>query len=298
MRVAVTGRNGQLGRWLVRLAESDPRLELVGAFGRGEADFSRPDSVAALLDRCAARPDCWLNAAAYTAVDRCEEEEPLALRVNAESPAALARACRARGVAFVQPSTDFVFDGRARKPYPESAEPHPLSAYGRTKLAGERAVREAHAGALVVRTSWVYGPGHNFVRTMIREGGRRLRGEVDAPLAVVADQRGRPTYSADLARALLDLALAGATGIVHFANEGEASWWDLARAALDRAGCEAVPIEKIRARDYARAAATPMYSVLDLSRARSLGVEPRPWPEALDDYLSSQDRPTAGEADR
>jgi dTDP-4-dehydrorhamnose reductase len=296
MRVAVTGRNGQLGRWLVRLAEGDARLDLVGQFGRGDADFADPDAVPALLDRCQAPPDWWLNAVAYTAVDRCEEEEDLARRVNAESPGVLAAACRDRGIGFAHVSTDFVFDGEASRPYLETAPTRPLGAYGRTKLEGERTVRSAHPEALVVRTSWVYGPGHNFVRTMIGQARKRSEGEVDTPLSVVADQRGRPTYSADLARAILQLAQAGAGGIVNFANDGEATWWDLARAALDLAGYESVSIEKIRARDYGRAAPTPMYSVLDLGRVRALGVAPRPWRVALEDYLTSDDRPLAEKA--
>jgi len=288
MRVAVTGRDGQLGRWLVHLAGSDPGVELVGAFGRSDADFADPPQVEALLDRCRAKPDWWLNAAAYTAVDRCEQEEDIAGRINALAPGRLAGRCREHGIGFVHVSTDFVFDGEARVPYVETATPRPLSAYGRTKLAGERAVLEAHPGALVVRTSWVYGPGRNFVRTMLGQAERRRRGETRAPLAVVADQTGRPTYSADLARALLGLAAAGAGGLVHFANDGEATWWSLARAALDAAGYADLPIEKIGAKDYVRAARTPMYSVLDLTRVRSFGIEPRPWREALADHLTNE----------
>jgi dTDP-4-dehydrorhamnose reductase len=310
MRIAVTGCDGQLGQWLVRSLQRDPAgapgatgkpwsdWELVGAFGHGDADFAEPQGLASLPDRCSRPPDVWINAAAFTAVDRCESEEALALRVNAESPGLLAEACRERGVRFVQVSTDFVFDGRARRPYNEDDPPHPLGAYGRTKLAGERSVLASHPEALVVRTSWVFGPGPNFVRTMLRLAEERASGRATGPLAVVADQRGRPTYSADLARAILGLVGASASGIVHFANDGEASWWELARAALDAAGYSSVPIEKIAARDYARAAPTPMYSVLDLGRVRALGIEPRPWRDALADYLASDDRPGRGEAGR
>jgi len=297
MRLWVIGGDGQLGRWLVRLARARPGCELADVLGRDRLDLADPSCADGLFQVGAdALPDAVVNAAAFTAVDRCESEEPLARRVNAEAPGRLAARCRERGVRFVHVSTDFVFDGRARRPYREEDPPRPLGAYGRTKREGEERVLEACPAALVVRTSWVFGPGRNFVRTMVEQAERRLRGEAEGPLRVVADQRGRPTYAADLADALLQLAGTGASGLLHWCNDGEASWYELARAALEEAGCTAVAVEPIRAEEWPRPAPVPAYSVLDIRRARSLGVGARPWREALADYLGSEDSPVTREA--
>jgi dTDP-4-dehydrorhamnose reductase len=299
LRFVITGREGQLGRWLVRLLEASPADRLLRAHDLDTIDFEEPKALAGILDGLPdGRPDVLVNAAAYTAVDRCESEEPRARRVNAEAPGELARLCRRAGVQLVHVSTDFVFDGRAREPYREQSPPAPLSAYGRTKLEGEQRVLAESQDFLVVRTSWLFGPGHNFVRTMLQQAEKRLTGEVSGPLRVVEDQRGSPTYAADLAEGLLKLLAAGASGVVHLSNRGETSWWELARTALDNAGYGELEIQPIPAADYRRDAVLPMYSVLDCSRAAEMGVTLRPWQEAVEAYLRSTDSPIARPAVR
>ena len=229
-------------------------------------------------------PRVVVNCAALTKVDTCEREPQLAERANALAPAQLARACAAHGAKLVQLSTDYVFAGDASRPYREDDPPAPRSVYGRTKLAGERAAL-ASPDALVVRTSWVYGRGRNFPAAILaqaREG---------KPLRVVADQRGRPTYAADLAEAVLGLVARGTTGIVNFANDGEASWLELARAVLDSCGFADRPIQPLTTEELALPAPRPRYSVLDLGRVRALGIVPRDWRAALAAYLASPDGP-------
>ncbi|MCZ6465505.1 MAG: dTDP-4-dehydrorhamnose reductase [Proteobacteria bacterium] len=296
-RFLVTGKTGQLGTWLVRRLTADADSVLVRATGREDLDLANPPTMKKVFEGLAGGPpDVLVNAAAFTAVDRCESEEELALRVNAESPRKLARACREAGVRMVHVSTDFVFDGRGRKPYDEKAAARPQTAYGRTKLAGERLVFDEHPDALVVRASWVFGPGRNFVRTMIEQAEKRRSGAISSPLRVVDDQQGRPTYAADLAQAILDLVAEQARGIIHVCNDGVASWWGLARAALDAGGYREVEIEPIRASAYERPAPVPMYTVMDCPVAAALGVSLRHWREAVADYVTSPDSPVPGVA--
>lgn len=295
IRIAVLGCRGQLGRWLVRLVESGDDSELVGAWDLEELDVGNPEAVDSLFrDTGAPTPDVLLNAAAFTAVDRCESEEPLATQVNGHAPAQLAARCVDAGVKLVHVGTDFVFAGDATRPYREDDVAAPRSAYGRSKLMGEQSVLGASDDFLVVRTSWVFGPGHNFVKTMVEQAARRARGEDTSRLRVVDDQTGSPTYARDLAEGMLVLVRAEAGGLVHLSGGGVASWWELARHAIDSAGFSQVEVDKIRAADYPRPATTPMYSVLDCSRAKSLGVELRPWREAVSEYLESDDTPVAG----
>jgi dTDP-4-dehydrorhamnose reductase len=235
-------------------------------------------------------PDLVLNAAAYTQVDAAESEADLAARVNAEGPAWLAEACAADGVPLIQISTDYVFDGRSRRPYRPEDSTNPLSVYGRTKWEGEQAVRERLPQHLIVRTSWVYAPhGRNFFRTMTRLAREQ------ATLRVVADQRGCPTLAADLARALVGAA-AGAMerpdrwGTYHFCNAGETTWHGFASAIV--AGLASQPevvarsVLPITTSDHPRPAVRPAYSVLDTtSWTAAFGLPPRPWQEALADAL-------------
>lgn len=288
MRWFVTGARGQLGTALVRHLEA--RGEPLRAFGH-ELDVADEAALGAALDAGPA-PDVLVNAAAFTKVDRCEVEPEQAERINARAPGLLARLARERGAGLVHVSTDYVFDGRLRRPYREDDPPAPLGVYGRTKLAGERAVREAMPQALVVRTSWVFGRGRNFVAAVLEKGRAAASG--GEALRVVDDQWGRPTSAWDLAAGLVALVEREATGLYHLANRGEATWWDLARAALDHAGLRDVPVERISTASLELAAPRPAWSVLDLEKARGLGVALPPWREALAAHLSSELRPGAG----
>lgn len=259
-RIAFTGATGQLGRAIQAAAPDSLGL------GRDRLDLSKPRQSAAALDAVLQdNPDVIgvINAAAHTAVDRAEDEEALAQSINGEAPGALAAVCASRGVPFVHISTDYVFAGDASTPYAADAPTAPLNAYGRTKLAGERAVLAAGGAAAMLRTSWVYDTrGKNFLTTMLRLAASR------DTLSVVADQIGRPTFAGDLA----DAAIAalhrlrrdeGLRGVYHVSNTGPAtSWADFARAifAVAGTGTQVVPIP---ASDYPTPARRPAYSVLD-----------------------------------
>jgi len=284
----VTGSRGQLGSALVE------HLAMEGvsftACSHADLDVADPEAVAARIASLP-RPLVVVNAAAFTQVDRCEREPEAARRGNALAPEVLARACAVAGAKLVHVSTDYVFAGDAHRPYREDDPPDPRSVYGRTKLAGERAVLGASPDFLVVRSSWVFGAGRNFVAAMLDQAERRRTGDVEGPLRVVDDQRGCPTWAADLAGALLRLVRAGASGVVHVANAGEATWWDLARLCLDEAGYADLEIERISSADLPPGAPRPAWSVLDTSRAAALGVRLRSWEDAARAYLRSPDSP-------
>jgi dTDP-4-dehydrorhamnose reductase len=290
-RWVVTGAGGQLGRCLVeRLAASD-RDELVAGFSRADLDVTDADAVRGRLASLpGGPPDVVANAAAMTHVDRCESEPALAEAANAVAPGRLAESCRALGARLVHVSTDYVFAGDGTRPYRESDPTAPRSVYGRTKLEGERRVFEALPDAIVARTAWVFGPGRNFVRTMLLAGARSLA-EGGPGLRVVDDQKGSPTYADDLAAALIALVEAGGAGLYHVSNAGIATWWELARAAIDAWGHPELPIAKLRTEEYPVPAPRPAWSVLDNGRAERLGVSMRPWREALDSYLHSAASP-------
>jgi len=290
-RWVVTGAGGQLGLCLAARLRTDPANVLVAAFDHKALDIT---DAAALRSAIAALPggppDVIANAAAMTQVDRCEDDPTAAALANASGPAALAELCQQAGARLVHVSTDYVFDGCGARPYTESDPTGPRSVYGRTKLEGERRVLAAQPEAIVVRTAWVFGPGRNFVRTILEAAARTKRGEAPA-LRVADDQRGSPTYAGDLADGIIGLADADASGVVHLTNRGVATWWDLARAAVDIWGHPELPIEKVRTADVPRPAPRPAWSVLDTSRAEHLGVRLRPWREALRGYLDSDASP-------
>lgn len=290
MRWIVTGSQGQLGRCLVRQLEADPRVQDVVALARADLDLSDADAVSRSIERWVlGGGDVVANAAAYTAVDACETDEAVALAANAAGPEQLASASAASGARFIHVSTDYVFKGDANAPYLEDAATGPNTAYGRTKLAGEERVLAANPEAIVARTSWVYGPGKNFVAAILRQAGLRRSGEVVGPLRVVDDQTGCPTYAADLATGLRQLVGSGATGLVHLCNRGAITWWDFARAILDETGHEDLEIDRAKTAELNLPAQRPAFSVLDGARAASLGVNLRPWREALVAYLGSED---------
>ena len=227
-----------------------------------------------------------IHTAAYTAVDRAEEEEHLAARVNGQACGVLAAAAARADVPIVIVSTDFVFDGKGDQPYPEDAPTNPLSAYGRTKLQGELEARQAHPqGTRIVRTQWLYGPrGKHFPGTMLS-----LAEERDL-LRVVSDQHGSPTSTLELAPALWDVLQLGEAGIYHAACEGAATWFDLACATLEFAGLEGVTVEPCTTEEFPRPAHRPPYSVLSCERLSALrGTSLAPWREALKTYLGIED---------
>ena len=287
-RWVVTGAGGQLGLCLAARLARDPHHALAAAFDHRELDIADPAALRrALLD---ARPDVVANAAAMTHVDRCESEPAAAEAANATGPGALAALCREIGAQLVHVSTDYVFDGTGAHPYTELDRTAPRSVYGRTKLEGERRVLETQPDAIVVRTAWVFGPGRNFVRTILEAAARAQRGE-GQPLRVVDDQRGSPTYAADLADGIVGLVEAGARGVVHLANSGVATWWELARAAVDAWGHPELPIARCTTDEFPRPAPRPAWSVLDTSKAAKLGVRLRDWREGLRGYLESDASP-------
>ncbi|MEZ4218298.1 MAG: dTDP-4-dehydrorhamnose reductase [Myxococcota bacterium] len=282
------GSRGQLGQCLAQQLAADPRVRAVEALARPDVDLADAASLDAALDRAApAAGDVVANAAAYTAVDACESDEATARAVNALAPERMAARCARAGARFVHVSTDYVFPGDASEPYREDDETGPRTAYGRTKLEGEQRVAAACPDALVVRTSWVFGPGRNFVGAILRQAGLRRAGEASGPLRVVDDQSGSPTYAADLASGLRQLVAAGASGLFHLCNRGATTWWDFARAILDESGHADLAIDRARTADLALPAPRPAYSVLDVARAAALGVALRPWREALVAYLAS-----------
>jgi dTDP-4-dehydrorhamnose reductase len=277
--VLVAGAGGLLGGAAVEALAGRGRSVL----GLGRAELDVTDASACRLAVAESRPAVVVNCAAFTQVDRAEDEPEPAARVNVDGAANLARAAAQAGAKVVYLSTDFIFDGTQVRPYAEDDPPAPLNAYGRTKWAGEAAVRrEAPAGHLILRTAWLFGPhGPNFVRTILRLG--REKGELN----VVDDQVGSPTSSLDLAAALVQALDLGLAGTFHLVNAGAACWFDLARRALDLAGLK-VGLTAISSDKLNRKAVRPVRSVLDCSRIKALGVTMRPWEEALADYLARE----------
>jgi len=273
-RYLIAGANGMLGRDLQRaLAGRD-----VVALGRSDLDIVDEDAVRAAV----AGVDVVVNAAAYTAVDAAESDEDAAFAVNATGAGNLAAAAAATGARMVQVSTDYVFRGDATTPYAEDAPIDPLGAYGRTKAAGERLVRERHPGSHIVRTAWLYGAdGPNFVTTMLR-----LAGERDT-VQVVTDQSGQPTWSADLAARIVELLDRDvAPGVYHGTNSGEASWFELARAVFVGTGLDPERVLPTDAASFVRPAPRPAYSVLGHDGWRAAGLPAmRPWRDALAEAL-------------
>jgi dTDP-4-dehydrorhamnose reductase len=247
-----------------------------------EADWARPETVAATLRGLS--PEGAINCAGFTDVDACEQPAKylLAWRINGESVGEAARECRALGIWMIHLSSDYVFDGGLPRPYLESDPPNPVNAYGRTKLEGERRFLGSGVQGWIVRSSWLYGPGgRHFVRTIaeiLREKGR---------VEVVNDQTGGPTYTADLASFLLDLAESRRPGgVYHYANEGYVTWCDLAAAVCEELGLENGRVVPVSSGRYPRPAVRPANSRFDLSKARDVSRKPlRPWRDALRDYL-------------
>ena len=264
-----------LGRDLVTVLER--RGEAVTGLSRSDLDITDAGAIREALARW--EPAVVVNCAAWTAVDDAEASEDAALRVNGEAVAGLAACCAARGAALVQVSTDYVFDGLGREPYPEDGRPAPRTAYGRTKLAGERAVLEQPGLAgYVIRTAWLYGAhGPNFVATMIR----KERGQEQ--VHVVDDQRGQPTWSMDVAARIHALiASAAAPGIYHATSSGETTWFGLAREVFRLLGADPARVLPATSSGLGRPAPRPGYSVLGHGAWEGAGLTPiGDWRQAL-----------------
>lgn len=274
--VLVTGANGQLGSELKRIGFT--ALDEVFYTDAGELDITDKKAVQEYVIENGI--DTIVNCAAYTAVDRAEEEPEKAALVNTEAVRNLAEVAKREGCLLVHISTDYVFDGTASEPYTEKCLPNPQCVYGRTKFEGERAIKRSGCLAIIIRTAWLYSEfGNNFVKTMLRLA--REKGE----LKVVADQIGTPTYAADLAAAIVKIVtnefVADRTGVYHFSNEGICSWYDFAREIVAQAGIEA-SVEALTTAQYPTKAKRPAYSVLDKSKIKKMfEVNVPEWKEAL-----------------
>lgn len=271
-RWLLTGGRGMLGQDLARAVEASGND--VVALGSARLDITDAGAVSAAVREF----DVVVNCAAWTAVDDAETSEPQAFAINATGAANVAAACRERDIALVHISTDYVFDGSADSPYAESALQQPRTAYGRTKCAGEWAVRSLYPDASIVRTAWLYGAGGpNFVSTMTR-----LAAERDT-LTVVDDQRGQPTWTVDLADLVVRLIAAEAPGgYWHGVAGGETTWWGFARAIFEGSGLDSERVEAVDSTRFVRPAPRPAYSVLGTGRLQEHGIQPlRDWSEAL-----------------
>ncbi len=281
MRTLVFGGTGIVGRAMV--AEARRRGWAALGLTIEAADIRDPGRVAAAI--AAFAPRLVVNCAAFTQVDRCESEPELAHAVNGTAVGVVIDAARRAGARTIHLSTDYVFDGRSSAPYREDHPVAPQSVYGESKLAGERCA-EAEPGALVVRTSWVFGEGgSNFVDTLLD----RMDAGVDR-LRVVADQRGGPTYAPFLARALADLGESGVTGRVHYQNRDAVSWYEFAREIVRRYRPR-VAVEPISSDEMPRPARRPAYSVLAVDRFEELAGRPvELWQDGLAAHLARRQR--------
>ena len=297
MKILLLGANGQVGyelrRSLASLGELIPttRSGVLDGSACERADFDIPESLPTLVERIA--PDVVVNAVAYTAVDRAEDEPDAAFRTNAESPGRLAEACIGSGALLLHYSTDYVFDGESDRPYREEDATGPLGIYGRSKLAGERVIQESGCRHLIFRTAWVYGSyGANFMRTMLRLGSERDE------LRVVADQRGTPTPArliADVSASVLqDQPMR--SGIWHLTATGETSWHGFAeeifRQSAARGLINRIPsVVPIATSEYPTRAQRPRYSCLDTSRlGEDFGIRLPDWKQALTQVLDTSPR--------
>lgn len=263
MKIVVTGANGQLGKCLQDVASNFPALQCI-FLGREHCDLQQFGMVSQVLQ--ALKPDWVINAAAYTAVDKAEQETQAADLINGEAVGHLAKVCKDIAAKLIHVSTDYVFDGTATQPYVETDTVHPVGAYGKSKLIGEQLIQQLYAdGAVIVRTSWVYSRhGANFVKTMLR-----LMKEKES-IGVVNDQLGSPTYAIDLANALLNICKYPkfVPGIFHYSNSGIISWYDFAVAIREISGLTC-KVNAITTADFPTPAKRPAWSVLNCSKIQT-----------------------------
>jgi dTDP-4-dehydrorhamnose reductase len=279
MNILITGCNGQLGNEMQLLEKDNPQHQWFNTDVQ-ELDITDVDAIRSFVQEH--QIDGVVNCAAYTAVDKAEENEELCTKLNAEAPAYLASAVGSRGGWMIQISTDYVFDGTSHIPYVEDDETCPNSVYGRTKLVGELNVQKLCEQSMIIRTAWLYSAfGNNFVKTMIRLGKERPE------LGVIFDQIGTPTYARDLAVAIMTAINKGIVpGLYHFSNEGVISWYDFAKAIHRIAGITTCHVKPLHTAEYPTPARRPHYSVLDKTKIKKVyGIEIPYWEESLRDCI-------------
>lgn len=294
MKVLITGANGQLGRELTKQYLEQKNIELIltdisdfdinkyncedsRAIQKVRLDITNEKNVNEVIKEC--KPDVVISCAAHTAVDKCETDEENAYKINALGPKYLAAATSVIGSEIVQVSTDYVFDGEGSTPLIETNEVNPQTVYGSTKLQGEIFVRESNSKHYVVRTAWLYGDGNNFVKTMIKLS------ETNKVLKVVNDQKGTPTSTVDLARAIIKLIENKAYGLYHCTCKGECTWYDLTKEIFKINGID-TEVVPCTTDEFPRPAKRPKYSVLrNYGLENSIGDITRDWKESLEEYL-------------
>ena len=286
-KILLTGKNGQLGKELQPLLSTTGELM---AFGKEELDLSNSDQIRDCIEKH--QPDIIINAGAYTAVDKAESEPELAHAVNSNAPKIIAESAEKIGARLFHISTDYVFDGTKNKPYTEQDQPHPIGVYGKSKLAGEEAIKNSCSNYVILRTAWVYGVygKGNFVKTMLRLGTEREE------LKVVSDQTGTPTWTNDIAKAIMGLVAnlpsSPVQEIYHFTNSGVASWYDFSIAIFEEAKVLHFPLKihrvsPISTEEYPTPAKRPAYSVLSGEKiGKILGTPPPQWRVSLREMLT------------
>jgi dTDP-4-dehydrorhamnose reductase len=276
MRVTIFGATGLLGQALVQEWKEDE----VTALGSSDVDIRNPQQVPDVVQRT--RPDWIVLAAAYTDVDGCESQPALAFAVNRDGAVNVAEAARQQGARLLFLSTDYVFDGSKKTPYEPDDQRAPRSVYGRSKAEAEVRLSEILPGCCIVRTSWLFGRGGEcFPDTILKLAATRPE------LQVVDDQRGSPTYTQDLARAIFQLCRQNASGIVHATNRGECTWFEFAREIVQKAGLT-TPVHPTTSDKFVRPAERPKYSVLSRKSLDRRGIAMPSWQDALSRYLAAR----------
>ena len=276
MRALIFGATGMLGQALVRQWRED---EIIG-LGSAQADLRNPERVGSAVE--AARPDWIVLAAAYTDVDGCEINPTLASSINTQGAVNVAKAAARFGSKLLFVSTDYVFDGKKTVPYEITDPRNPINAYGRSKADAEEKIAPILPQSCIVRTSWLFGPGGKcFPDTILKLADTRPE------IKVVNDQRGSPTYTRDLADAIIKLCHADARGIVHCTNSGDCTWFDFAAEILRQAG-KTTRVRPTTSDEFVRPAERPKFSVLSPASLNSYGIDLRPWQETLPEYLATR----------
>ena len=287
MRILVTGKSGQLGKSIHKIITNNEQTDEFVFVGREELDLNSTDSITSYFNHN--NFDIIINCAAHTAVDQAEEEEVLANQINHLAVAQLAQIAKMQQAKLIHISTDYVFDGEGEKPYTETDETNPINIYGKTKLAGEQALKEIMpTDAIIIRTSWVYSEyGNNFVKTMLRLGKQRDE------LSVVDDQMGSPTYATDLANAILKIIQNKAfkeveqeTQVYHYSNAGEISWYEFAKEIFELADIQC-SVSPITTEQYPTPAKRPKNTLMNKDKiAKTFSVNIADWKESLNTCMA------------